>query len=443
MSKMFETWAYAGKAARVRLMACAILMGAGSIALAVRGQWGALAGAAAGVVVLELAARLFVHVASRATGGLAIDPPPRITDAMVDRFFGHGHDPELGWIRKPGTSKSDLGRYPYVIDSRGSRRNPGHDHLPAAISTYGDSYTFCREVEDHETWQSYLAEQAGTNVLNFGVGNYGLDQALLRLRREWPSNKTDVVIIGIVPQSIGRNLSVWKHYNEFGNLLAFKPRFILEHGRLRLIRNPVDAREKYAGLDNLMPAIQQSDFFYTRRFKGEAFRSPYLASAVANPRAVAMVVAKGVRRLARRIPAIEERLSCLIAERLDTFGVRQTVGLFRDEDALALLEALVLEFAAMARHEGFVPLLALLPMKDDWTYMKRNGHFYERAVDRLRQHLTVVDAAPALLAAGTARDLYREWHYSPRGNQVVAGAIALAFRGVWQGTLGQRRGFSS
>lgn len=430
MSKMRQTWAYAGKAARVRLAACAILIGAGSAGLAMRGQWTALAGVAAGLVVLELAARLFVHVASRSTGGLALDPPPRITDAMVDRFYDHGHDPELGWIRKPGTSKTDLGRYPYVIDSRGSRRNPAHDHLPAAISTYGDSYTFCREVEDHETWQSYLAEQAGTNVLNFGVGNYGLDQALLRLRREWPSNRTDVVIVGIVPQSIGRNLSVWKHYNEFGNLLAFKPRFVLEDGRLRLIPNPVDAREKYARLDDLMPAIQQSDFFYARRFKAEAFRPPYLASAVANPRAVAMVVAKGVRRFARRSPALEERLSCLIAERLDTFGVRQTVGLFQDEEALALLEALVREFAAMARHEGFLPLLALLPMKDDWLYMKRHGHFYEHAVERLRRHVTVVDAAPALLEAGAARDLYREWHYSPRGNRVVAGAVAAAVRGL-------------
>ncbi len=69
-------------------------------------------------------------------------------------------------------------------------------------------------------------------VDNFGVGNYGFDQALLRLERELPSLECRVVIMGVVPETISRVQSYWKHYFEYGNTLAFKPRFILEGDRL-------------------------------------------------------------------------------------------------------------------------------------------------------------------------------------------------------------------
>lgn len=426
---MNETWRYASRAARFRLVFAAAATAAACIGLV----WTDRHAAAAAVVLLTAAAEGlaygFVRASASRPGGLAMDPPPPITEEMVERFYEHGYDPELGWTRKANTAKKDLGKYAYCIDARGSRCNPGHEDLTLMFSTYGDSYTFCREVEDHETWQWFLAEETHTNVLNFGVGNYGLDQTLLRLRREWPSNRTPVVIIGIVPQSIGRNLSVWKHYNEFGNLLAFKPRFLVDGGRLRLVPNPVDTREKYFQLASLLPSIQATDYFYARRFKTEAFRFPFLASMIVNWRAVTLILAKAARRAMKRVPFLEEHLSRLIAERLDTFGVRQTVALFRDPDAMDLLEGLAREVAEYARMQGFVPVLALLPMKDDWLYMKRHGHFYEAGLERLRRHLMVVDAAPRLLNVASPRALYRDWHYSPGGNRIVASVIAEAVKG--------------
>ena len=66
-----------------------------------------------------------------------------------------------------------------------------------------------------------------TNVLNFGVGNYGMDQAYLRLKREYDKNRTEIVILAVVPETIVRVLNVYKHYYEYGNTFGFKPRFIL------------------------------------------------------------------------------------------------------------------------------------------------------------------------------------------------------------------------
>ena len=82
-------------------------------------------------------------------------------------------------------------------------------------------------------------------MINFGVGNYGIDQALLRMKREYPKNKTDSVILAIVPETISRIVSIWKHYYEYGNTFGFKPRFILKNNQLQLIQNPIDNELKF------------------------------------------------------------------------------------------------------------------------------------------------------------------------------------------------------
>lgn len=406
------------------LMAAAIAVSLGALAWLVwqgRALEAGLLIAAFGV--MELAAMGAARLLSKKDGIIAIDETPRITEAMLDRFFEHGFDAELGWIRKPNTAKKDLGRYPYRIDERGSRANPGHEQLPLLISTYGDSYTFCREVEDHETWQWHLAEQTGSNVLNFGVGNYGLDQALLRFEREYPVNRTPVVVMGVVPNTIARILSVWKHYNEFGNLFAFKPRYVLEGGALRLMPNPVDARDKFFALETHLPAIQRDDYFYGARFRAEAMRRPYLLSMLANWRGVLLGPAKALRRLAVKAGLSEAPFAALVG-RFDGGGPRQTASLFRDPDAVRLLQALAREFARRARAFGAQPVLLVMPMKDDVYFMKRRGHFYRDALDPLAADMAIVDAAPAFLAERDTRGLFREWHYSPRGNRLVADLVA-------------------
>ena len=133
----------------------------------------------------------------------------------------------------------------WTINEFGARTNPGFDFKISTISCYGDSFTFCRQVNDDETWEYHLSKLQNTNVKNFGVGNYGLDQTILRLKREYPKNKTKIVIVGVVPDTISRILSSWKHYYEYGNTFAFKPRFILKNNILQVIKNPIDDETKF------------------------------------------------------------------------------------------------------------------------------------------------------------------------------------------------------
>lgn len=219
---------------------------------------------------------------------------PSLSKEGLRSFIEHGYDPELGWVRKPGTQKEEIGKEgatSYHINESGARLNPGHESLPRIISFYGDSFVFARQVNDNETFEWHLSEMTHTNVLNFGVGNYGLDQAFLRLKREYPSNQTKIVVIGVVPSTIVRVLCMWKHYNEFGNTFGFKPRYILADGKLVLKRNLIDSPAKFDRYREYLPEINKYDEFYEKKFKKEMIRFPYFASIISSPRRNISIIA--------------------------------------------------------------------------------------------------------------------------------------------------------
>ena len=150
------------------------------------------------------------------------DTYPKIDKKAFRKFIDTTFDKELGWARKPNSSGVERGKFndiKFQIDESGSRKNPINSET--SVVSFGDSYTFCRQVEDSQTWQVYLSKALDDKVLNFGNGNYGVDQALLRYKREKLPGTTKLVILGFVPETICRIHSYWKHYLEFGNTFAF------------------------------------------------------------------------------------------------------------------------------------------------------------------------------------------------------------------------------
>ena len=153
-------------------------------------------------IIVELIVRNIVKSINKDFQWLIIekDEAPKLSKQGLRKFLLHGYDPELGWVRKPNTSHDEIGEKEtttWHIDERGSRKNPYLGSKESKISCYGDSFTFARQVNDNETWEYYLSELTKTNVQNFGVGNYGLDQAVLRLKRDFPKNPTKIVIMGV------------------------------------------------------------------------------------------------------------------------------------------------------------------------------------------------------------------------------------------------------
>ena len=211
------------------------------------------------------------------------DEYPSFDKKALSKFFKNSFDQELGWVKKPnsrGIEKGKYGEIEYHIDSNSSRKN--NIEQETSIVTFGDSYTFCRQVEDNQTWQVYLSNLLNSKVLNFGVGNYGADQAYLYYQRQEVPVSTKVVILGVVPETICRVQSYWKHYLEFGNTFAFKPRFTLENGKLTFHNNPINDIGDFDKVNEIIDSIKNTDVFYQRKFRCFQFRFPYLMKFIIN-----------------------------------------------------------------------------------------------------------------------------------------------------------------
>ena len=364
-----------------------------------------------------------------------LDEEPCIDAQALIKFMEQGFDPELGWIRKPSTEKDEKGKWGtthYRIDKDGSRADPGHENLETLVSAYGDSFAFGRQVNDNEVWTWHLAEKTKTHVLNFAVGNYGLDQSYLRLQREHPKHKTPIVIIGVVPSTIIRVLSLWKHYNEFGNTFASKPMFYLKNDALELISNRLDTQEKFLTLQEHLSYFREHDYFYQRFFRKEMIRFPYLLHFFKHPY-------RNIRLVLLTLYALlfenEEKKSTqiygtpmkVIMER----NLNLRVDLFmNDPYANKLLTMLVGEFAAFAERARFTPVLVLLPQKDDVNYIQRHGKYYKHFLQTIQQipHLHVLDFLDTILSHFNISALYSDdnkygGHLSLEGNTLLANAI--------------------
>ena len=209
-----------------------------------------------------------------------------------EEFFIHSlylYDELLGTNNKPNTNNNEI-RYKknkeiltkYSIDKIGNRKNNVLTNSSNYISSYGDSLCFCRYVNDNETWQYNLSKKIKKIVRNFGVGNHGLDQAYLKFKRNYEKkiDRPKKVIFLFGPETIRRNVSLWKHYFEFGNYLNFKPAFLFDNKKKKylFVKIPKFRNKKYFDLKLLQKKIRNCDIFYKNKFLKYIWKKPYLFS---------------------------------------------------------------------------------------------------------------------------------------------------------------------
>ena len=146
---------------------------------------------------------------------------PKVFDNRLARFSTW--DAELGWCPKPGMKKEDSvsnraikGALPfYTIDQIGSRITSRTKNIKNdTFSIYGDSFAMSREVHDDETIAWQFGEIFDTYCANYGVGNYGLDQSLLRLERCIENDRTNFVCIVVCVATMARTVGIFKHWLE-------------------------------------------------------------------------------------------------------------------------------------------------------------------------------------------------------------------------------------
>ena len=167
--------------------------------------------------------------------------------AGFDKYDLLVRDPLLGWTVRPSQIQTDS---LYQTNSQAIRTDPDN-FIPKKpskdkirIVTVGDSFVFCYHVKNGETWQDYLAQRnEGLELLNMGIPGGATDQAYLRWKHEGKLFNPDIVILGVWPDNINRNLSIFPYYRSRISLAQTKPRFTIDGEKLQLVNYPILSKE--------------------------------------------------------------------------------------------------------------------------------------------------------------------------------------------------------
>lgn len=180
-------------------------------------------------------------------------------------------DATLGWsIRPNGVSEDGL----YRANSAGFRAEREYAaQTPEGVlrvAAFGDSYTHGSTVDNSATWTQLLEQtDPQLEVLNFGVGGYGTDQAYLRYQRDGVPYRPQIVLIGFMVENILRNVSVYRPaYYHKTNGVGVKPRFRVTSGEvLEHVPNPARNVRELGELiksRRLLDTLRETDYWVAR-----------------------------------------------------------------------------------------------------------------------------------------------------------------------------------
>ncbi|MEK6920939.1 MAG: hypothetical protein AABX82_03595, partial [Nanoarchaeota archaeon] len=181
-------------------------------------------------------------------------------------------DPYLGWTTGNNTNAlQPLGYYQTnSIGVRSEREfNKTKEEGVLRIEMFGDSFVHSYDVPMNETLAFYLEQEAltQTEVMNFGVGAYGIDQAYLRWKLLGKEYNPDIILIGFQAENCKRNMNVVRKFYFRNTEIPFsKPRFILVNGSLVLVNYPT---VYYKDVPNLVETFDRSplseyEYFYSK-----------------------------------------------------------------------------------------------------------------------------------------------------------------------------------
>jgi hypothetical protein len=315
-------------------------------------------------------------------------------------------DAVLGWTTKPGHVSDDGSIH---VNAQGLRATREYAATPPAggrrVIVCGESFTFAEEVSDSEAWPARLeALVPGLESLNYGVGGYGTDQALLRVSRE-ARGPAEALLAGLMLENIGRNVNRYRPIWYPRAQPAAKPRYVMGAGGLELVPQP------YASRAEFVAAVRSESVFAElaeHEYWGQGGRPDWLAGS-----AMARLLA-GRRAYAAR----------------DLRRLWSDTGAEPFRTTLALIEAL----GAQARLLGEARLVVLIfptrPDLEDW--LAGTTRYWTTLLDALEERaIAYIDLSEPLAAAarrgGSVDALYSESHFSPIGNDVVARAVAELF----------------
>lgn len=315
------------------------------------------------------------------------------------------YDADLGWTNRPGSSSRD-GLYRANSAGLRSDREYSKETPPGVlrVALFGDSFIHGNDVDLAGSLAPQLeselaARGVAAQVLNFGVGGHGMDQAYLRYSRDGGRFDYDIVVMGLQFENITRHLMVFRLVAYPQTAIPFsKPRYYFEGPSLLLANRPTVAPDQIAATlaDFHRSPLRRFEAFYSEKYR----RRWYLRS--------------------RLIAVLAEALRRKDGEVMPDLGDPEGEG-------LRVTGRILENFRNDVRVTGRPFLLVNLPLKDNIeTQIGGGGDPAEPLLSLFRPGFTIVDPAPRLVALARERgvDAVAPGHYSADGNRAVAAALA-------------------
>lgn len=343
---------------------------------------------------------------SYAPTALQLSPAARQhLDAFLARGQGERFDmhPVLGWV--PSLTHPEINR-------AGMRDDREYDRAPTPgilrIAAFGDSFTYGSDVALGENWAKKLAALASSiEVLNYGVGAYGLDQAYLRYLEVGAEYRPDVVLIGYMTENLARDVNVYRGFytNMYRDTIYTKPRFRLVNDELALIPNPLASLDAYRRLREheaeVLGEIGRNDYHFVGRSSAGAFDLL--------PSVRLLKLAWAELRRANQIP---------IFTRDGRYDERS--------EAYQVTRRIFDTFYRKVLERGALPIIVVFPDLNDLNASRaRKPRRYQPLIADFRakgyRFIDVLDAFESTRGRYAIQDLTKEWgHYSKLGNELVA-----------------------
>lgn len=324
------------------------------------------------------------------------------------------YDPQLGWTNRPSVPD---------YNAAGMRADRDYALDPPdgvlRIALFGDSFTHGNEVTREQSWAAQLESLLNrrgikAEVLNFGVGGYGIDQAYLRWQLQGRQYQPDIVLLGFVAVDVDRMVSLyWKFQpNVFitpGANPFTKPRFVLDGDTLRLINSPTVQPDH---LPDFLANFPNSDLApYEAAFDPDDYQDRWWLNS--NLLAIIDALHRYLVLDPARSPAFQ----------LDLTRTAKPPSAENDGDALAA--ALIQQWADEASADGSRFMIVDLPLQSAVAaYQADQPLEYQTLLDDLSNRYEWIETLDAFPTTDLGAQFSAGGHYSPQGNRLIAERIA-------------------
>lgn len=350
--------------------------------------------------------------------------PQVVQSAATAKSFSGSPEPDLlmfnsvlGWDYPPDIAYRDFDGILYRHGSSGERFTCT-SYPTTAIATYGDSFTYCSHVRDEQTWQTLLADELGTNVLNFGVEGYGTDQAFLKNQVHSPDS-AKIVMLCILPENINRIVNIYRPFYQYSDPLALtKPLFVRDGHSFKVLRNPLRNVWDVAKLDDpaFLKRLGELDYWYKLDRKLPPLGFPYILSLVRWRRPMLDEFAFGANRILQFHQA-----------------AHYPWNLFEEPEPFALMCHIVDLFVKTAEARGATPIIVIMPHKD---FVRELMDYHVSRAEKLLSYLKkkqypTIDLIQAMAAMHPTTAELEEWydgHATSAGNKVTAEIVGRSLK---------------